>query len=175
VGVLLLGFGVVLTACGRTATSTPAASALQPASVRRALCPASRFADGSVYAQITLAKTSCAVAASVASGSNAAKGAACNSAGFSCIAKNEYGSGSPWAAVWGYLLRILLRQRRPTGCRQLGHQVRLLDRVPQVAGLPPRHQPLPIRTRHLAELETSPATTCNSLDTSRSGGGRVRG
>ncbi|MGA8428028.1 MAG: hypothetical protein WB801_10665 [Candidatus Dormiibacterota bacterium] len=92
---------VVLTACGPTPTSTPTVNALRPAAVGSALCPASRFSDGSVYAQVTLAKTNCEVAASVASRSDSAKGGAYTASGFSCSATKEAGSGSPWAAAWG--------------------------------------------------------------------------
>ena len=77
----------------------PSATPLQPAPVGSGLCPAKKFPDRSVVAQVAAIGAKCAVFEAVAFGADGAQGAAFSSAGFSCAAAPQ-GAGSPWAAAW---------------------------------------------------------------------------
>jgi hypothetical protein len=81
-------------------TTAPSSGPLQPAPVGSGECQAQQFSDGSVYAQIAVSNTTCAVAATVAQGADAAQGAPYTSGGFSCTATAE-GAGSAWSSAWG--------------------------------------------------------------------------
>ena len=82
---------------GGTTTTT---GTLEPAPVGSGQCQAGRLSGGSVYAQIAVSGTSCAVAATVAAGAPAAHGAAFSRDGFACKATAE-GPGSKWSGAWG--------------------------------------------------------------------------
>jgi hypothetical protein len=65
------------------------APVVQPAPVGSGECPAKRFPDNSVYAQVAIAEVGCEVLESVAYGADAASGAA-----------TAEGAGSAWANAW---------------------------------------------------------------------------
>ena len=96
---LLLTLSLALTACGAAAnrggTGATSGSQLEPADVGSAQCPASKFDDGSVYAQVAMRVSTCQVAAR----SDQARGASYAADGFSCTATTE-GADSPWSSAW---------------------------------------------------------------------------
>ncbi|MGC1419188.1 MAG: hypothetical protein WA786_03580 [Acidimicrobiales bacterium] len=77
-----------------------ASGRLQPAPLGYGQCQAAGFSDGSTYGQIAVSRTTCAVAANVASKSDLAKGASYHNHGFKCSSTPE-GKDSKWAAAWG--------------------------------------------------------------------------
>jgi hypothetical protein len=86
-----------------TTTSTPPSTSssgkLLPSALGEAQCHAAPFSDGSTYAQVALANTTCEIAVSVVAGAATSKGAPYTSQGFACTATPE-GSGSTWATAW---------------------------------------------------------------------------
>ncbi|MGC1184408.1 MAG: hypothetical protein WBA31_04545 [Candidatus Dormiibacterota bacterium] len=80
--------------------SSPTSGRLQPAPVGYAQCDAQRFQDNSVAAQIAVADTTCATAATVEKQADTAQGDPYSLSGFSCTATSE-GAGSTWASAWG--------------------------------------------------------------------------
>ena len=75
------------------------ASGLQPAPLGSGECQPKRFPDDSVYAQVVISGITCETFESAAYGADGARGAAYNSAGFTCTPTTQ-GAGSMWASAW---------------------------------------------------------------------------
>jgi hypothetical protein len=82
-----------------TNVAPPPPAVLQPAAVGRGLCPAKKFLDRSVYAQVAAVGVKCPDVESVAFGADGAHGAGYSRAGFTCAAAPQ-GAGSTWAPAW---------------------------------------------------------------------------
>jgi len=101
----LLALPLATTGCG--GTINPAGDirvllgkGLQPTDVESAQCPASKFPDSSVHAQVAVHRPTGQVAAVVAAGSDPARGASYERDGFRCIVAREEGPTSLWATAW---------------------------------------------------------------------------
>ena len=81
------------------ATTGGGGGTLKPAPVGQAQCQATKFADGSVVAQIAVENTDCTSVQPVEASADTARGAPYSKDGFSCSATAE-GAGSPWASAW---------------------------------------------------------------------------
>lgn len=69
---------------------------LLPTTVDAGQCQAARFADKSVYAQIAVARATCAQVPTVAAGSDHARGNGYSAAGFACVATAPQPSNGYW-------------------------------------------------------------------------------
>jgi hypothetical protein len=69
---------------------------LLPTAVDGGKCQAARFADKSVYAQIAVARATCAQVPTVAAGADRARGSSYSAAGFACVALAHHPTNGYW-------------------------------------------------------------------------------
>lgn len=73
---------------------------LLPTTVDKGECQAARFADKSVYAQIAVARATCAQVPNVAAGADHARGSSYSAAGFACVATAPQPSNGYWVSSY---------------------------------------------------------------------------